>query len=115
MFCENCGNKLEENSKFCGKCGKSLVAETTRNTELNTEEKKKYKKRALMWLLSPVFSFLGVVSLWGISNLSSQTDDISDVVMFFNTVLVPFLFGLIFLLSPLAIVFAIYYYLKSKR
>ncbi len=25
MFCENCGNKLQEKSKFCTQCGQSVV------------------------------------------------------------------------------------------
>ena len=27
MYCFNCGNKLEDNSKFCDKCGKKLDQE----------------------------------------------------------------------------------------
>jgi len=30
MFCEHCGNKLIDNSKFCGKCGKENKIEKTK-------------------------------------------------------------------------------------
>ncbi len=32
-FCSNCGNELEENVKFCPKCGKGTENSTSNNTE----------------------------------------------------------------------------------
>lgn len=34
MFCNNCGNKLPENAKFCNSCG-AAVAATVKKTCLN--------------------------------------------------------------------------------
>lgn len=31
-YCDNCGSKLEENQKFCSKCGKSLIID--KNNEI---------------------------------------------------------------------------------
>ena len=36
MFCKNCGNELENNAMFCGKCG-TLVRQDTKGSPLNTE------------------------------------------------------------------------------
>lgn len=37
MFCKNCGNKIEENSKFCGGCGKKTTIEVNSVLEKNKD------------------------------------------------------------------------------
>ncbi len=63
MYCENCGNKLESNHKFCTKCGHSNVA---------TENKRPSMQQAAVvtndkwWqrLLKVVYIFLYAQILW---------------------------------------------------
>ena len=38
-FCEDCGNKIEKNEKFCSKCGKKQTASKTKKEEQVKEEK----------------------------------------------------------------------------
>ena len=33
MFCENCGNELEENEKFCPYCGEPVIREPNKKPE----------------------------------------------------------------------------------
>ena len=37
MYCRNCGNKLDKNDKFCGKCGTSIILPS--NNVVNTNNK----------------------------------------------------------------------------
>ncbi|MBQ0139499.1 MAG: zinc-ribbon domain-containing protein [Kurthia sp.] len=37
MFCQNCGNKLEENAVICTNCGTSVVDETSSNRKDTTQ------------------------------------------------------------------------------
>lgn len=113
MFCEKCGGKLDENIKFCPTCGNALFpTETSATTDA---DKKKLKKKSLIWLLSPVVAFLGIIVIWGLMNVLFEQDNVPEAVEFINAILIPFFFGLIFLLSPITIAVSIYYYLKSKR
>ncbi len=53
MYCENCGNKIEEDEKFCGKCGQPV---SNNNIEKNTTTKPhiKIKFTNLMLLIGIV-------------------------------------------------------------
>lgn len=37
MYCENCGSKLKENSKFCGNCGAKVTAQTSKDENVTSE------------------------------------------------------------------------------
>ena len=41
MYCSNCGNKIEEDEKFCGKCGQPV----SNNIEVNNTTKPTYKNK----------------------------------------------------------------------
>jgi uncharacterized membrane protein YvbJ len=114
MFCEKCGHQIAEKDKFCETCGNALFPNNA-TPVISIEDKKKYKKRALVWFLIPVISFLGIVIIWGIINFIFQSKDVPDIVVFINSILIPFVIGLLFLFTPISIVSGIYYYLKSKR
>lgn len=114
MFCEKCGGKLDEKSKFCPTCGNALFPSETIITT-TAEDKRKLKKKSLIWLLSPLVAFLGIIVIWGLMNVFFEQDHVPEAVEFINAILIPFFFGLIFLFSPVTIAVSIYYYLKSKR
>lgn len=39
MFCTKCGNKIEENSKFCSNCGSTISeVDNTKNSSLETSD-----------------------------------------------------------------------------
>ena len=44
MFCKFCGKEIEDNDRFCPKCGAKLSIETETENILNNEEKKTVKK-----------------------------------------------------------------------
>lgn len=113
MFCEKCGGKLDKNIKFCPTCGNALFPTETPPTTVT--DKKKLKKKSLIWLLSPVVAFLGIIVIWGLMNVFFEQDNVPEAIEFINAILIPFFFGLIFLCSPITIAISIYYYLKSKR
>jgi uncharacterized membrane protein YvbJ len=113
MFCEKCGEQTEEKNTFCPSCGASLVVETFQ-VPSDPVTKKKYRKRALVSLLAPVFAFVLIIVLLGLINLISDLSTTSSGVMFMNNIVVPLLFGLIVLASPVGVVLAIYFYLKSR-
>ena len=52
MFCENCGNELEENAKFCSKCGTQVN---------NAFFIKKEKNMYIALILSFLFAGLGMI------------------------------------------------------
>ena len=59
MFCGDCGTKHNDDSKFCGKCGKDLSSENeTRITDNSIKFLDEYEKSDLMGILSTVASLL---------------------------------------------------------
>lgn len=121
MFCEKCGSQAKETDKFCANCGDSFAgAEKAAQTEvLSADQKRRYKTRIWISLLSPVAVFVGIVLLLGVVNLIVGTtgSEVGETpnVQFINAVLIPLLFSLCILASPIGIVLAIYYGLKSKE
>ena len=59
MFCGDCGTKHNDDSKFCGKCGKDLSSENeTRITDNSIKFLDEYEKSDLMGILSTAASLL---------------------------------------------------------
>lgn len=62
MFCENCGNQLQQGHKFCTKCGHSSNASTTfvssKKQIVNSDERWWHR------LLKVVYIFLYLQILW---------------------------------------------------
>jgi hypothetical protein len=60
-YCYNCGNALQDEAEFCGKCGKSTVAETNAsaagkqfnaNTQVSLDSSRPSEKRSVLpWML----------------------------------------------------------------
>ncbi|MFA5755266.1 MAG: zinc-ribbon domain-containing protein [Candidatus Paceibacterota bacterium] len=55
MICKNCNNKVSEGEKFCGKCGKEIVAE-----EKNINNQKLEKKSPLIGIVSFIVLILAI-------------------------------------------------------
>ena len=51
MFCKNCGNKLNENSRFCEKCGTSVVYDVHNNVINPNQEVKNNKNKNVVWYI----------------------------------------------------------------
>jgi hypothetical protein len=45
MYCENCGSKLKENSKFCGNCGAKVTDQTGKDEKAASEDIENFKDR----------------------------------------------------------------------
>ncbi len=67
MWCQNCGNELKENAKFCPKCGMKLEIQENSNIQVsnsthiassneNNKQDKKGKKKGL--LIAGILIFL---------------------------------------------------------
>ena len=57
MFCRNCGNKVEEGSKFCSNCGCSL--EQSNETQFNRSID---DTNSTLKMLAKVFMIIGCIS-----------------------------------------------------
>lgn len=55
MYCTKCGNKLEENSKFCKACGNNIYGKQTNNNE---NERVSFGKCFLQCLLVAMIVFI---------------------------------------------------------
>lgn len=75
MYCEQCGFKVEDDDKFCPRCGSRVDALEEEDEQIHT---KKHKSRAWIWIL--VILFLVVVAagilLFFFLNKSDAADDI---------------------------------------
>ena len=56
MFCRKCGEQLEENAKFCAKCGSSTTVDEQGTTEVNKEERK-IDNNVIKYTLKPTFNY----------------------------------------------------------
>lgn len=46
MFCQNCGNKIKEDNKFCTACGNSAISEKIENKKIVISDDKWYLRLA---------------------------------------------------------------------
>lgn len=64
MYCKKCGNQMEENSKFCNKCGfsidSSLNSENMETQPVKKTNKVSFGKCILKCLLFSIVLFLGL-------------------------------------------------------
>ena len=70
MFCKYCGSEIEDNSKFCEKCGKKLDEAVPAAEAESPMKKKKSKKK---WIILAVAAVLVVVVLAAV--IGSSGDD----------------------------------------
>lgn len=82
MFCKYCGNEVAENTKFCTKCGKSIVNEAVQNkvhtletNEIIRPRNKKSKKTYVIIGALVIIVCLLVGGVFGYSKISSQDVD----------------------------------------
>ncbi len=64
MYCENCGNKLNENEKFCSNCGKSVkIIEKNDSITNDKDSKEKLNKNDNMSLYKISPMIISIVSM----------------------------------------------------
>lgn len=83
MFCKNCGNKIVNDSKFCGKCGSGIDNEVILNNKVFDTLEFKHSKGLFRGRISRLNLFLGmllslapiflIVTFWGIISVISNT------------------------------------------
>lgn len=63
MYCQNCGNELQENSVVCSRCGYSPIKRTTESTQNIpfTPTKTKDKKSFLLALIGFFFPLIALL------------------------------------------------------
>lgn len=87
-YCHNCGNKISEGSKFCGKCGSSITSAVTSGSvtahHTDTSKENFFNKKASRseYFLSMIF-FYGTIFLMALI----PENDNSDIVGFFSLAL----------------------------
>jgi len=84
-FCIHCGNKIENNEKYCGKCGKKPNCNNSENKNIFA---------IIGFILTIISSILLIVSVY-------------------TSVILPWIFA--FLFSSAGLVFSIIGFLKSKK
>jgi predicted RNA-binding Zn-ribbon protein involved in translation (DUF1610 family) len=55
----------------------------------------------------PIAVFVGIIIFWGIVNLFAESAGASPVLEFINNIVIPFVFGLLFLAMPIGIIYAL--------
>lgn len=65
MFCQNCGNQLEDSAKFCDSCGASVAADNIVVTDYTeTVQENTAPKKAKCWsVFAKVSKILGIISI----------------------------------------------------
>lgn len=66
MYCSNCGNRIEENEKFCGKCGNKQSDDISKETINNKVLKPNAFVSWIIW--SFVFAIISRIIIKAISN-----------------------------------------------
>ena len=76
MYCSNCGNKIEEDEKFCGKCGQSVSCNDIDENSINNQVHIKIKFNHLIILIIIVFvAMLGIFFTIKLNNSSLKNTD----------------------------------------
>ena len=118
MYCSNCGNQINNNSKFCPKCGNKVVENNQVNNNLQSPKK---QKRKPYWLLGviPFVTYVITIIIKVVIELTTYAGEGYMVeensgIMFINTLLT--LLGTCAILAflPCLIVMIILYVTKSK-
>lgn len=74
MFCPNCGNNLDQNSKFCNKCGKQLIDNTiitspnNQQMVISPKNNKKDKLFGIIIVALIILAIIGINVIFGNSN-----------------------------------------------
>lgn len=89
MFCKNCGNNINNNDKFCGKCG---MKQEIQNSQLNNGDSKSSDKltkilgicAGISFGLSAVIIILGVILLFPDPSTGENLSGLSSFDLFGN-------------------------------
>lgn len=79
MFCQNCGNKSEENEMFCTKCGTLLAQPMTAGMEEPKVTKKQKTKKKRKKGVEPFLIYCGVVFIFILWMVASEVDEKKSV------------------------------------
>ena len=60
-YCPNCGNRIEEQNRFCSGCGKELLK--TRHTDIEVKSSKEKAKTTLWFILFEIGAILGALPI----------------------------------------------------
>lgn len=111
MYCKKCGEKLDENWKYCPKCKNALGSETIEmNENVIIESKKRESKESIIYI---VIFFIGLLGLFtfesasGIFFLISLISIVTGFIKCPNNKLIKILFWLFFICIVLYIIFII--------
>ena len=136
MFCSKCGAEVPDADNFCSSCGQKVTPApaapqpatptpdaqpTTENVAVPTSPQQqtattavpqaavKQPVRPLVYALAPIGFFIALMVVWGVINLFAGASDApsSGILVFFNSVFIPFLFALSFFAIPIGIIIAI--------
>ena len=78
MFCEKCGNKINEFDKFCNKCGSNVLFEESVIENVDYKSKPEYKWWFRLAKVIYIFFYIILVPIlilvWGENNSTSHYD-----------------------------------------
>ena len=61
MFCDKCGNRLQEGSKFCDMCGNSVIATSTPSVQTVGTSAIQTKKKSGIWKVALIIFVAGII------------------------------------------------------
>ena len=108
MFCQKCGNQIDDNSKFCEKCGASLVNSDNLNVETKVED------NDIILTVKPKFKFL-YNSLGFIITVSIVSFFFMFPIMFVDDVIWTMIGILIIFFIPVVLIWAIAMAVKNAQ
>lgn len=77
MFCKNCGNQIDEGSKFCDKCGQSVESPNNIYNSPPTKNKQK-KKLSIPMIILIIIIILGILGAISSNHTPTNSDNNSS-------------------------------------
>lgn len=78
MYCENCGNKIDESHKFCTKCGHSTVPTektTARQSEILPNDRGWHRLLKVLYIVAYLPLLIVIPIVWNESSYSRYSGD----------------------------------------
>ena len=72
-YCPNCGNRIEEQNRFCSGCGKELLK--TRHTDIEVKSSKEKTRTTLWFILFEIGAILGALPIAPIRRLNIYSNE----------------------------------------
>lgn len=110
MFCENCGNKIQDGYKFCTKCGYSTVPterKTTKQSEISLRDRWWHRLLKILYIVSYLPLLVIIPLVWS-ENISYYYSSSSYGDAFWYSLLTLVIYVVILRLIKLAVIYIVF-------